>query len=89
MGATLGIDNLIIPHMTDRELVFALFGLLGSDTDMTLASLELLNKEVPIATVTNCKKEMDLLVRNLATLSKPQAEAFIKNLIDELISRGQ
>lgn len=78
----------MIPYMTDRELVFALFGLLGSDTDMTLRSLELLNKEVPITTVTGCKKEMDLLVRNLATLSKPKAEAFIKELLDELRSKG-
>lgn len=74
--------------MTDRELVFALFGLLGSDTDMTLASLEMLNKEVPISTITSCKSEMDLLVRNLATLSEPKAQAFIKNLLDELRARG-
>lgn len=83
MGATLGIGNLIIPHMTDRELVFALLGLVGSNTDLTLASLELLNKEVPIATIVSCKEEMDLLVRNPATLSEPQAKAFIKELIDE------
>ena len=74
--------------MTDRELVFTLLGLVDSNTDMTLASLELLNKEVPITTVTGCKKEMDLLVRNLVTLSKPQAEAFIKELLDELRSKG-
>jgi len=75
--------------MTDRELVFALFGLLGSDTDMTLASLELLNKEVPITTITSCKTEMDSLVRNLATLSEPRAKAFfIKDLLDELRNRG-
>ena len=70
--------------MTDRELVFALLGLVGSNTDLVLASLGLLNKEVPIATIVSCKKEMDLLVRNLATLSEPQAKAFIKELIDEL-----
>jgi hypothetical protein len=70
--------------MTDRELVFALFGLLGSRTNSVLLSLQLLNKEVPIATIVSCKKEMDLLVRNLAALSEPQAKAFIKEILDEI-----
>lgn len=75
--------------MTDRELVFALFGLLGSCTDSVLLSLQLLNKEMPIVTITGCKEEMDLLVRNLATLSEPQAKAFIKEVLDEIRSRDK
>lgn len=75
--------------MTDRELVFALFGLLGSHTNSVLLSLQLLNKEVPIATIVSCKKEMDLLVRNLAALSEPQAKAFIKEILDEIRSRNK
>jgi len=79
----------MIPYMTDRELVFALFGLLGSCTDSVLLSLQLLNKEMPIATITGCKEEMDLLVRNLATLSEPQARAFIKEILDEIRSTSK
>ena len=78
----------MIPYMTDRELVFALLGLLGSDTDAILVALRLLNKEVSIQTLVSCKKDMDLLVHNLAALTEPQARAFIKNLFDEIKHKG-
>jgi hypothetical protein len=75
--------------MADRELVFALFGLLGSCTDSVLLSLQLLNREIPVATITGCKEEMNSLARNLATLSEPQAKAFIREILDEIRSRNK
>lgn len=85
--ATLLGNTFIVPYMTDRELLFALLGVLGNDTDLLIGSLILIKRQVPLETIAECQDEMARLVRNLQTLSEPRASAFVKDLINELKSR--
>ena len=70
--------------MTDRELVFALLGLVCNDTNLLIGSLILLKRQVPFEVITDCQEEMARMVKNLHTLSEPHAKATIKNMFTEL-----
>jgi hypothetical protein len=70
--------------MTDKEITLALFGLLGDDTKTVLGALVLLRREIPLETITECRKEMMQMINNLSALLEPKMKVAIKDLLDKL-----
>jgi hypothetical protein len=70
--------------MTDKEITLALFGLLGDDTKTVLEALVLLRREIPLETITECRKEMMQMINNLSALLEPKMKVAIKDLLDKL-----
>ncbi len=70
--------------MTDKEITLALFGLLGDDTKTVLKALVFLRREIPLETITECRKEMMQMINNLSALLEPKMKVAIKDLLDKL-----
>ena len=75
--------------MTAREIVLALLGLIGNDTNLLIGSLILLKRQVSFETIIECQKEMSQMVRNLHALSEPRAKAQLSELLEMLRKEGE